>query len=198
MSKPIQKRAIATRVRLMDVAKDLIDQQGYEALRVDEVVKSAGVAKGTFFAHFKDKDRLLEQIIGEKLHRHLDAMDQREPPRTIDEVTDTLLPFLQIMGSERTVFDVAFRHSGAAAISDIGPIPLALERFEKLYMRWFDPAQNQALSVRTDVPPRLLADGVLAFVFQAIGLNFCAVSSSVPFRARMKEYLDAWLAPKGA
>ena len=196
MSKPIQKRAIATRARLMDVAKELIEQQGYEALRVDEVVKSAGVAKGTFFSHFKDKDRLLEQIIGEKLHQHLDAMDEREAPHTLDELTETLLPFLQIMGSERLVFDVAFRHSGAAAISDIGPIPLALERFEKLYMRWFDPEQNKALAVRNDVSPQLLADGVLAFVFQAIGMNFCAVSSSVPFRSRMKDYLGAWLMPK--
>ncbi|MBL6598875.1 MAG: TetR family transcriptional regulator, partial [Alphaproteobacteria bacterium] len=48
MNRPVQKRTLETRARLIAAAEALIDDAGYEALRVEEVVLGAGVAKGTF------------------------------------------------------------------------------------------------------------------------------------------------------
>ena len=63
MRKPRQKRTLETRARLIAAAEAVVEQSGYEALRVEEVVLRAGVAKGTFFAHFGDKDELMDSFL---------------------------------------------------------------------------------------------------------------------------------------
>ena len=48
MAKAIQKRTLETRARLIGAAKDIIRENGFEAMRVEEVVLRAGTAKGTW------------------------------------------------------------------------------------------------------------------------------------------------------
>src|SRR6056297_1375519 len=71
----IQPRALQTRARLLDAAQEIIAEVGYEGLRTQEVVKRAGVAKGTLFAHFPDKDALMEILIGAKMDAYLDRAE---------------------------------------------------------------------------------------------------------------------------
>ena len=52
MKKAVQQRTLETRSRLTSVADQLVAEKGFEALRIEETVQAAGVAKGTFFAHF--------------------------------------------------------------------------------------------------------------------------------------------------
>lgn len=55
------KRA-KTRDRLMDVALELLDGNGSEALTVLDVTKAAGLANGSFYYHFKHKEDLIDQL----------------------------------------------------------------------------------------------------------------------------------------
>jgi TetR/AcrR family transcriptional repressor of nem operon len=48
----------AARQKLLDAALSLIRAKGYAATTVDELCAKAGVAKGSFFHHFKDKEAL--------------------------------------------------------------------------------------------------------------------------------------------
>jgi len=143
MAKPVQKRTLETRARLIGAAEALIGKAGYEALRVEDVVLMAGVAKGTFFAHFKDKDALMDLLIGREIDACLDAIGKRPPPESIDELVETLGPLLRVMGSERYVFDVVIRYSGAAAIEEIGVIGA-----KELYRSLGTNLEAMALSVR--------------------------------------------------
>lgn len=188
---PQQARAQKTRERLMTVAENIVSTKGYEALRVEEVVAQAGVAKGTFFAHFTDKDGLMERLLGARLERILDQIDTAPTPQTVDQLVDRLMPILGLLASERMVFDVIFRHSGAAASDAIGPIALALARFEMVVGGWLD-----APGFRRDVPAEVLAEGIGALITQTIALDFCALKSAQPARARLSRYLHAWLAPQ--
>jgi TetR/AcrR family transcriptional regulator, transcriptional repressor for nem operon len=53
------KRPMAlARQKLLDAALSVIRAKGYAATRVDELCARAGVAKGSFFHHFKDKEAL--------------------------------------------------------------------------------------------------------------------------------------------
>ena len=70
----IQQRTLVTRERMLDAARSIVNDVGYEALRVEEVVSKAGVAKGTFFAHFNDKDGLMDLLLGERLNALLDEL----------------------------------------------------------------------------------------------------------------------------
>lgn len=48
----------ATRLKMLEAARDLIRQKGYSATTVDDVCQAAGVTKGSFFHHFESKEQL--------------------------------------------------------------------------------------------------------------------------------------------
>ena len=48
----------AARQKLLDAALSVIRTKGYTATTIDELCTKAGVAKGSFFHHFKDKQSL--------------------------------------------------------------------------------------------------------------------------------------------
>ena len=190
MARAIQKRTLETRARLIAAAEAVIDTAGFEALRVEEVVLRAGVAKGTFFAHFKDKDALMDLIIGARIDKALDALQAAPAPRTPDQMADALMPLCELMTCERYVFDVIMRYSGAAAIEEVGPIAMTFGRQVEIFESWLSDG-----AFRKDIAPDLQAEGVQAFMIQAMAVRFCALHNSTSIRDRLAPYLRAWLAP---
>jgi TetR/AcrR family transcriptional repressor of nem operon len=53
-----QTRMASARQKLLDAALGVIREKGYVATTVDELCARAGVAKGSFFYHFPDKESL--------------------------------------------------------------------------------------------------------------------------------------------
>lgn len=51
-----------TKLRLMVAALNLLEQVGFRELNLDEVVKSASLAKGTFYIYFPSKDDFLVEL----------------------------------------------------------------------------------------------------------------------------------------
>lgn len=58
MTPSTQARSQRTRAALVDAAVDIIREQGYTGMRIDEVCVRAGVSKGAFFHHFSSKSQL--------------------------------------------------------------------------------------------------------------------------------------------
>jgi AcrR family transcriptional regulator len=56
-------RAAARREAILAAALDEFSAQGFAATRLDDVAKRAGVAKGTIYLHFRDKETLFQEII---------------------------------------------------------------------------------------------------------------------------------------
>jgi AcrR family transcriptional regulator len=193
MKKPVQQRTLETRARLTSVADELATEHGFEGLRIEEVVLRAGVAKGTFFAHFKDKDELMDLLIGERINSLLDRMATGPAPRDADQLALRLMPLVELMSSERYVFDVILRRSGAMAVEEIGPIASAFGRLNELMAQWLAHG-----AFRQDVPLEILVEGVEAFLVQTLALNFCALHKDKSMKARLKPYLRAWLSPAPA
>lgn len=190
MVKAVQSRTLKTRAKLITAAQAVIDENGYQAMRVEEVVLRAGVAKGTFFAHFPDKEDLMDQLIGARINAILDDIADTPTPQTIDEMATSLMPLVSFMACERYVFDIIFRHSGAAAIDTIGVIAMTFEHQARIVTGWLSDHP-----FRRDVSPDLLAEGVQAFLMQAIALNFCALHCECAMQDRIIQYLQAWLSP---
>ena len=65
MSKLEEKKNIK-RSNILDAAAKLFMDKSFASTAVDDVVKMAGVAKGTFYLYFKDKYDLLNQIVAYK------------------------------------------------------------------------------------------------------------------------------------
>lgn len=61
--KKVLEKKIAKIAKLHDAAYDLFTSIGVNNTKIDDIVKSAGVAKGTFYLYFKDKYDLVDKII---------------------------------------------------------------------------------------------------------------------------------------
>ena len=58
-----------TRALILDAARALFEEKGYEGATMRAVAARAGVAPGTIFVHFADKGELLIEALLEDLHR---------------------------------------------------------------------------------------------------------------------------------
>jgi AcrR family transcriptional regulator len=57
------ERAAERRSAIIEAALDEFIARGFTATRIDDVAKRAGVAKGTIYLHFKDKESMFEELI---------------------------------------------------------------------------------------------------------------------------------------
>ncbi|MCW2285666.1 AcrR family transcriptional regulator [Rhodoblastus acidophilus] len=53
----------ARRQAILDAALEIFVSQGFAAARLDDIVSAAGVAKGTIYLFFRDKQDLFEQVV---------------------------------------------------------------------------------------------------------------------------------------
>ena len=59
----IFENKLAKMTKLRDAAYELFTSIGVHNTKIDDIVKNAGVAKGTFYLYFKDKYDLVDKII---------------------------------------------------------------------------------------------------------------------------------------
>ena len=73
---PRQARSRQKRKQLMDAARSLFAERGYEAASIGEITARAGTAAGAFYTYFPSKRQLLIVLMNELLAR-LSAVDLR-------------------------------------------------------------------------------------------------------------------------
>lgn len=100
-----QKRTEETRRRILSIARELFDAQGFDATSVDEIATKADVGKGTVFAHFTDKTSLLiavkiEQLTGLAANMTSDA---RKEPGTdpVEFMMVMFRPWLELFRADK-------------------------------------------------------------------------------------------------
>src|SRR6201989_3048118 len=60
---PRSRRSAERRDAILSAALDEFSAQGFAATRMDDVAKRAGIAKGTIYLYFRDKERLFQELI---------------------------------------------------------------------------------------------------------------------------------------
>jgi TetR/AcrR family transcriptional regulator len=88
------------RLRLLEAADKLIHEQGFPALRIEQIVERAGLSIGTFYLYFESKDDLFINLVIQNtglLQRRLEAssMTQGTVLQRFDRVLDTYLDFVK-------------------------------------------------------------------------------------------------------
>lgn len=92
-------RAARTRTALLAAGLELVAERPIDAIAIDEVVARAGVAKGSFFNHFTDKQGFAAAL-GEEVRAELEARVGAANAGVID-------PVLRIGGGMRVALDFA-------------------------------------------------------------------------------------------
>src|ERR1700756_5692501 len=74
------ERAAERRTAIIEAALDEFIARGFTATRLDDVAKRAGVAKGTIYLHFKDKEALFEELIQTAIVPLVNRLTAGPPP----------------------------------------------------------------------------------------------------------------------
>ncbi len=79
--KPARADALQNRAKLLEVAHELFNEQGVDAVSMTQIAKSAGVGQGTLYRHFSNKVELC--------HALLDTTQRELQARTFDYLKQT-------------------------------------------------------------------------------------------------------------
>ncbi len=63
-----QEKRARTRAQFIAAASALFAQRSWASVTIDDLVREAGVAKGTFYVHFEDVHALTVAVAGELIH----------------------------------------------------------------------------------------------------------------------------------
>ena len=85
-----ESRKERKRQSLLAAAYGLFTEKGVAKTSVDEIVRRANVAKGTFYLYFQDKDQLLQQLVYDISARVLEEayawLEERRTPELVETV----------------------------------------------------------------------------------------------------------------
>ena len=90
--------------RILEAAAHLFAERPFHEVRIEDIASRAGVAKGTLYSHFKEKEELFRAMIAEALGRRLDEAQAR-----LSEATDARGK-LQIIIRESVRFSGRYPH----------------------------------------------------------------------------------------
>ena len=85
MIKPRKRNAERTKQLLLDAASAIFVNQGFDAARVDEIAKQAGVNKRLIYLYFGNKEDIYREVLKERLQHFLETSRQHmatdQPPK---------------------------------------------------------------------------------------------------------------------
>ncbi|HEX6594581.1 MAG TPA: TetR/AcrR family transcriptional regulator [Bacillota bacterium] len=89
--------------RIIEAAVRVIAENGYHASQVAKIAKEAGVADGTIYLYFENKEDILVSVFKEKMGQFIDQIaDAIETKQTADEKLFTLVDMhLRQLASDR-------------------------------------------------------------------------------------------------
>ena len=99
---PSPQKTAQTRQAVTHAALALFLANGYRSTRISDVAARAGVAKGTVYLYFPDKQALFAGVLSEVLDQRVTALSAVEPnddEPVRDFLTRTLLPQLADLGN---------------------------------------------------------------------------------------------------
>src|SRR3954470_230506 len=114
------------RRQILDGARKMFMDLGFDGASMNEIARAAGVSKGTLYVYFADKNRLFEAIVEEESLEQGKLAFNFDPAR---DVTTTLMDFGQAF------IEVLCRPGGGSAVRTVMAIA---ERMPEVGRRFYD------------------------------------------------------------
>lgn len=145
-----------TRRRLYEAALEVFRRDGVPGSRIDDIVRAAGVSRGSFYFHFPTKEDVIFELMRETERRITGALDALPPsaplPRVVDSVITSLVEIWE--ADPRLLPEVASigLRTAASALAETEPGRLR----DKLAARFRTAVGRGELS--TLLPAEILSD----------------------------------------
>lgn len=93
MTSRLESNKLSKERALLDSAFELFAKIGVNSTTIDEIVRNAGVAKGTFYLYFKDKYDILDMIVVRKTSALVKEAIEASKARTFESRVDRVIYF---------------------------------------------------------------------------------------------------------
>jgi AcrR family transcriptional regulator len=104
----------ANRAEILAAARDAFVELGYGSVTVRDIVRRTGLASGTFYNYFPDKESVLRALVGESAARaRVLVRDAHRDSRSAhDFVADSFRAYLGFVAEDPATFHLARRNAG--------------------------------------------------------------------------------------
>lgn len=93
----ITKKKNEKYTKILDTALGLFEKNGTHLVSIDEIVKGAGVAKGTFYLYFKDRYDLISTLIIEKASKYMSLLSDEYEPKDFGDVSTSVRHYIEYL-----------------------------------------------------------------------------------------------------
>ena len=140
----------AKRQQILDGARRVFLAQGFDGASMNEIVKAAGVSKGTVYAYFPSKDKLFEVLI---------FQDRRHQAEQAVVIEDENRPIEQVLR------DLAFRMAtvfkSADTVAYVRLVVAAADKFPEIGRAFYAAGPDYANRIIAAYLKRKMDDGTL-------------------------------------
>jgi len=193
-------RSLDRRDAILAAALDEFSSRGFEAARLDDVARRAGVAKGTIYLYFRDKESLFQELIRAMLTPlvgTIEAMGQADVPLAMlaDRIVDLFV---------REVYETRRKDVVRLMISEGRRFPKLAEFYYREVLSRIIAAVRSLLrraAARGEVPesladfPQIIAaPGLVAIIWSGLFERF----EPLDVRKMMKTHVDLLFSPRRA
>ena len=68
----LSPRKLRTRLAIIAAAGQVLPRRGVDAMTIEDVLETAGIARATFYAHFSDKNEVVREVVADMWRRASD------------------------------------------------------------------------------------------------------------------------------
>ena len=193
-------RSAARREAILAAALDEFSSRGFEAARLDDVARRAGVAKGTIYLYFRDKESLFQELIRAMLTPligTIEALGAADVPMSV--LTEQIVELFV-----REVYETRRKDVIRLMISEGRRFPKLAEFYYREVLSRIIAAVRALLrraAARGEVPealaefPQIIAaPGLVAIIWSGLFERF----EPLDVRKMMKTHIELLFAPRRA
>ena len=187
-----EARSAERREAILSAALEEFAARGFEAARLDDVARRAGVAKGTIYLYFRDKEALFQELVRTMITPLVG---------TIEALGTADMPFAKLAGHfadlfVREVYETRRKDVIRLVISEAHRFPAIAEFYYREVLVRIVTAmrallkraaeRGEAPAALVDFPQIIAAPGLLAIIWNGLFERFDPIDA----RAMMKAHID--------
>ncbi|WP_457679767.1 TetR/AcrR family transcriptional regulator [Thermovibrio sp.] len=95
---------------ILSKAKSLFSQKGFYSLTVSDIVDSLGIARGTFYIYFKNKNHIYKRVLEESVNQIESSLKLLPKENPLGQLRENLSAVLKLIDEDRETARLIFYH----------------------------------------------------------------------------------------
>ena len=161
---PDTSRGSVTRARILDAARDLFAEKGYEKVSLREIAEVVGITKAALYYYFPTKESIFESLMKPFFEMHQVVFELLETPPNMESWAAALISFLDWILTQRKLFELV--QSNQTSLHGLMHQSEYVEKHAAMHDRVNDALSDESVPLATRVRvagAAMFVIGVVAF-----------------------------------